>query len=123
LYDAVVLPDRSSDPIDILQVTTAKEHDVVIGEFAKLLKLRQDTAPIVQRGYRFLMVRVAVSEDDVNDLKQHPLLWRFVSPRNAKVRLFLESAGFPGTVCFYECIWNVQNALIAYKKEKTSKAN
>jgi hypothetical protein len=143
LYDAVILPDRSSDdPIDIVQVTTATEHSVVIREFANLFDLgasreqdrerrEQERAPrrrgraLREQGrapkeqerkpvYRFLMVRVALNDADAKNMRENPLIWNFVNPSKPNVLHSLKDHGFPGKIRFYECVWNLERALIAY---------
>jgi hypothetical protein len=150
LYNAVILPDRSSDdPIDIVQVTTATEHSVVIREFANLFNLgasrdqemalreqereqreqeraprRRGRAPRIQVRapkeqerkpvYRFLMVRLALNDTDAKNMRENPLIWDFRHPSNPNVLQSLKDRGFPGKIRFYECVWNLEKALIAY---------
>jgi hypothetical protein len=139
-----------------LQITTAKEHSVVIREFGNLFDLgalraqkttpmalkttptaqkttptAQRTTPTVQRTtsrkhrstpeYRFLMVRVAANAEEAVTMRKNPLKWNFVIPSRPEVLKSLEDRGFPERIRFYECIWILHDALVAYKEDRDVK--
>jgi hypothetical protein len=103
LWDAVIVPQDSNQPIDVLQITVAQRRTVAVDEFKKLFEGFED------RNFRFFMIRIAFGIKEVENLRDRKMKWVV---KNSCMDFYR----FQRTVEFYECIFDFEDGLCQYRQ-------
>jgi hypothetical protein len=113
MYDALIIRSGSI-PVDLVKIIVAKQHSIKTEEFKNLFDWLNQTEYGGDEWYvdfRFLMIRMAANANEVNSMKNEPLSWSFVRAENP-------FSGFPQRVCWFECIFNLEDALVYYLENR-----
>jgi hypothetical protein len=102
IYPAIVMPESEDDPVDLLQITIGASHVVSHEEFTELFRRFGD-----ERRFRFLMIRVSTTKEEVPELTAKSMTWSFRCGNE-----FFDI--LRARVDWFECVWDFETCLTEY---------